>query len=161
MMRAERHPTVMRAERHPTVMRAERRLAPRQDKQAAQWSLCSALISQRLQSRQWKDIVLAKPSVERAAQILAGEGEGVAGAAPRASFDPQVSAPPPPPPPPRTNRTRRVLHPVLIGHAASLTAQVETRLLGASLTQKAFDSAVPPRPVPGSPPPTIIAHHLL
>jgi len=26
-----------------------------------------------------------------------------------------------PPPPPRTNRTRRVLHPVLIGHAASLT----------------------------------------
>ena len=98
MMRAERHPTVMHAERHPTVMRAECRLAPRQDKQAAQWSLCSALISQRLQSRQWKDIVLAKPSVERAAQILAGEGEGVAGAAPRASFDPQVSAPPPPPP---------------------------------------------------------------
>jgi len=28
---------------------------------------------------------------------------------------------PPPPPPPRTNRTRRVLHPVLIGHAASHT----------------------------------------
>jgi len=26
---------------------------------------------------------------------------------------------PPPPPPLRTNRTRRVLHPVLIGHAAS------------------------------------------
>ena len=28
---------------------------------------------------------------------------------------------PPPPPSPRTNRTRRVPHPVLIGHAASLT----------------------------------------
>ena len=28
---------------------------------------------------------------------------------------------PPPPPPPRTNRTRRVPHPVLIGHAASLS----------------------------------------
>ena len=28
---------------------------------------------------------------------------------------------PPAPFPPRTNRTRRVLHPVLIGHAASLT----------------------------------------
>jgi hypothetical protein len=27
----------------------------------------------------------------------------------------------PPPPCPRTNRTRRVPHPVLIGHAASLT----------------------------------------
>ena len=35
----------------------------------------------------------------------------------------QASAPPPPPPPPppRTNRTRRVPHPVLIRHAASLT----------------------------------------
>ena len=32
-----------------------------------------------------------------------------------------LQAPPPPPPPPRTNRTRRVPHPVLIGHAASLT----------------------------------------
>ena len=29
--------------------------------------------------------------------------------------------PRPPPPPLRTNRTRRVLHPVLIGHAVSLT----------------------------------------
>ena len=29
--------------------------------------------------------------------------------------------PPPPPPPPRTKWTRRVPHPVLIGHAASLT----------------------------------------
>jgi hypothetical protein len=29
--------------------------------------------------------------------------------------------PPPPFPPPRTKRTRRVPHPVLIGHAASLT----------------------------------------
>ena len=35
---------------------------------------------------------------------------------------PQVPPrPPPPPPPPRTNWTRRVPHPVLIGHAASLT----------------------------------------
>jgi len=34
----------------------------------------------------------------------------------------QVSHPPPPPPPLRTNRTRRVLHHVLIGHAA-LTGQ--------------------------------------
>jgi hypothetical protein len=35
----------------------------------------------------------------------------------------RLTAQPPPPPPPlplRTNRTRRVLHPVLIGHAASL-----------------------------------------
>ena len=31
---------------------------------------------------------------------------------------------PPPPPPSRTNRTRRVLHPVLIGHAASLSQAV-------------------------------------
>ena len=33
----------------------------------------------------------------------------------------QQVTPPPPPPPSRTNRTRRVLHPVLIGHAASFT----------------------------------------
>ena len=33
-----------------------------------------------------------------------------------------IGAPPPPPhPPPRTKWTRRVPHPVLIGHAASLT----------------------------------------
>ena len=32
-----------------------------------------------------------------------------------------ILAPPSPPPPPRTKWTRRVLHPVLIGHAASLT----------------------------------------
>ena len=32
-----------------------------------------------------------------------------------------VRPPPPPTPPPRTNRTRRVLHSVLIGHAASFT----------------------------------------
>ena len=32
-----------------------------------------------------------------------------------------AAVPPPPPPAPRTNRTRRVPHPVLIGHAASLT----------------------------------------
>ena len=31
------------------------------------------------------------------------------------------ASPPPPPPPPRTKWTRRVPHPVLIGHAASLT----------------------------------------
>jgi len=31
----------------------------------------------------------------------------------------EVFAAPPPPPPPRTNWTRRVPHPVLIGHAAS------------------------------------------
>jgi hypothetical protein len=30
----------------------------------------------------------------------------------------------PPPPPSRTNLTRRVPHPVLIGHAASLTLYV-------------------------------------
>ena len=34
---------------------------------------------------------------------------------------PTQSMTPPPPPPLRTNRTRRVPHPVLIGHAASLT----------------------------------------
>jgi hypothetical protein len=33
----------------------------------------------------------------------------------------EVQAPPPTPPPPRTKWTRRVPHPVLIGHAASLT----------------------------------------
>jgi hypothetical protein len=32
-----------------------------------------------------------------------------------------AAGPLPPPPPLRTDRTRRVLHPVLIGHAASLT----------------------------------------
>ena len=34
----------------------------------------------------------------------------------------RAPAAPPPPPPPRTKWTRRVPHPVLIGHAASLTA---------------------------------------
>ena len=33
----------------------------------------------------------------------------------------RVRPPAPPPPPPRTKWTRRVPHPVLIGHAASLT----------------------------------------
>ena len=38
-----------------------------------------------------------------------------------AVFAPGTPPPPPPTPPPsRTNRTRRVPHPVLIGHAASL-----------------------------------------
>jgi len=32
-----------------------------------------------------------------------------------------------PPPSPRTNRTRRVPHPVLIGHAASLTLRLQQR----------------------------------
>ena len=34
---------------------------------------------------------------------------------------------PPPPPPPRTKWTRRVPHPVLIGHAASLTGRASNR----------------------------------
>jgi hypothetical protein len=33
------------------------------------------------------------------------------------------------PPPPRTNRTRRVLHPVLIGHAASFNREEGKRCL--------------------------------
>ena len=36
---------------------------------------------------------------------------------------------PPPPPSLRTNRTRRVLHPVLIGHAASFTPYYHTAAL--------------------------------
>jgi hypothetical protein len=39
----------------------------------------------------------------------------------------------PRPPPPRTNRTRRVLHPVLIGHAASLTCTRKFLAPGAAL----------------------------
>ena len=39
--------------------------------------------------------------------------------------------PPPPPPLFRTNRTRRVPHPVLIGHAASLSQVVKTRAMTA------------------------------
>ena len=40
----------------------------------------------------------------------------------------RINEPPPPhPPPPRTNRTRRVPHPVLIGHAASLTPYIYLR----------------------------------
>jgi len=35
---------------------------------------------------------------------------------------------PPPPPPPRTKWTRRVPHPVLIGHAASLSQVLRRRL---------------------------------
>ena len=35
---------------------------------------------------------------------------------------------PPPPPPPRTKWTRRVPHPVLIGHAASLTSSKPNHL---------------------------------
>jgi hypothetical protein len=54
---------------------------------------------------------------------------GRAGAAPSPGTEPLPLAPaslhpvrvPPPPPPPRTKWTRRVPHPVLIGHAASLT----------------------------------------
>ena len=42
----------------------------------------------------------------------------------------EVRRPPPPPPPPlRTKWTRRVPHPVLIGHAASLTRPLSTRPL--------------------------------
>ena len=37
--------------------------------------------------------------------------------------------PPHPPPPPRTNRTRRVPHPVLIGHAASLSQVPRVRVV--------------------------------
>jgi hypothetical protein len=43
-------------------------------------------------------------------------------------FDFQVGegqAPPAPPPPPRTKWTRRVPHPVLIGHAASLSQVIQ------------------------------------
>ena len=39
----------------------------------------------------------------------------------QAAMDALVAQVPTPTPPPRTNRTRRVPHPVLIGHAASLT----------------------------------------
>ena len=42
-------------------------------------------------------------------------------AAPMNPLDPDLGTPPPPPPFSRTKWTRRVPHPVLIGHAASLT----------------------------------------
>ena len=51
------------------------------------------------------------------------EGGGAAGGLSKIT----KRAVPLPPPPVRTNRTRRVLHPVLIGHAVSLTPYNEAR----------------------------------
>ena len=56
-------------------------------------------------------------------------------------------SPPPRPPPPRTKWTRRVPHPVLIGHAASLGR------LSSSRSQRSTRS----QPRPPSPPPTLAA----
>jgi len=47
-----------------------------------------------------------------------------------------------PPPPPRTNRTRRIPHPVLIGHAASLSQARAARVVA---TFSAGVRAAPPR----------------
>ena len=52
-----------------------------------------------------------------------------------------VSPRPPPPPSSRTNRTRRVPHPVLIGHAASLS-QVEAKKLQHSFEERCRDFQV-------------------
>jgi hypothetical protein len=72
---------------------------------------------------------------------------------------------PPPPPPPRTKWTRRVLHPVLIGHAASLTRQaarakareVERRCLALERelheAQRRAEVRFPLEPLPPLPPP--------
>jgi len=65
----------------------------------------------------------------RLLRLLAGSQQGNSTARVVAVGDPDQSvygwrgadAQVPPPPPPRTIRTRRVPHPVLIGHAASLT----------------------------------------
>ena len=57
---------------------------------------------------------------------------------------------PPPPPPPRTKWTRRVPHPVLIGHAASLS-QVQTRERGLPL-----QVLRPPRRGPRHPAPPLV-----
>lgn len=81
------------------------------DKHAAQWNLCSALIGQRLKSRQWKQITLEKPDMGRADALLAGVLAGGPDGTKQSAlnlFDPEV----------------------------------ETKLLSASLTSKAFDSAV-------------------
>ena len=58
-----------------------------------------------------------------AAAAVGGIGHAPAGSA--------GGCPPPPPPLFRTNRTRRVPHPVLIGHAASLSQVVKTRAMTA------------------------------
>jgi len=55
-----------------------------------------------------------------------------------------------PPPSPRTNRTRRVPHPVLIGHAASLTVRCPV-LLPFSLKLSTFPAEAPPLPSPAPP----------
>jgi hypothetical protein len=52
-----------------------------------------------------------------------------------------VDAPPRPPPPPRTNRTRRVLHPVLIGQDRSSTASAASRPCASSAASTASHSA--------------------
>ena len=52
-----------------------------------------------------------------------------------------VSPRPPPPPSSRTNRTRRIPHPVLIGHAASLS-QVEAKKLQHSFEERCRDFQV-------------------
>ena len=59
-------------------------------------------------------------------------------------------AQPPPPLPPRTKWTRRVPHPVLIGHASSHQAGVALALAQqrADLTRGKWQSKAAPRPAP-------------
>ena len=56
---------------------------------------------------------------------------------------PGRAAPPPPPSPPRSKWTRRVPHPVLIGHAASLTPYQSDTPRPSPRTDP---RALPPRP---------------
>jgi hypothetical protein len=69
--------------------------------------------------------LLATPAVARAAEpsALAAVAQALLARVAEKPDAPQLAVrlPPPPSPPLRTNRTRRVPHPVLIGHAASLT----------------------------------------
>ncbi|EKX31607.1 hypothetical protein GUITHDRAFT_166857 [Guillardia theta CCMP2712] len=59
------------------------------DKQEAQWNLCSALIDQRLRSRQWKQISLQKPDTSLALrsmqETLESPSAGIS-----AQFDPRI-----------------------------------------------------------------------
>mmetsp|Transcript_7713 Transcript_7713/g.17614 ORF Transcript_7713/g.17614 Transcript_7713/m.17614 type:complete len:785 (-) Transcript_7713:51-2405(-) len=59
------------------------------DKQEAQWNLCSALIDQRLRSRQWKQISLQKPDTSLALRSMAESLESSGGGF-SSQFDPRV-----------------------------------------------------------------------
>ena len=108
-------------------------------------SVCSALLS-RIHHVSFKHVLHSSPAAPSA--LAPAVPRDCSGASPagqrrrrgsrhgrrrlRVLFGSEAPPPPPPPPPlvlsghtasphPRTNRTRRVPHPVLIGHAASLS----------------------------------------